>query len=58
MSADDLGPSKYKDDLSRYGDSHYKGKTNVRLSYLYNGNSDIGKTASLYTDMHKSQDSK
>ena len=50
----DLGPSQYtyKDRLSRYGDFHYKDKTVVKPSYLYNGNPYIGKTAvtSLYWD--------
>ena len=43
-------PSQYKDGLSRYGDFHYKDKTVVRLSYLYNGNSYTGKTAFVYWD--------
>ena len=42
------GPPQYIDCLSRYGDFHYKDKTVVRLSYLYNGNRHTGKTTSLY----------
>ena len=41
-------PSQYKDHLSRYGDFHYKDETVIRPSHLYNGNSHIGKTTSLY----------
>ena len=37
-----------KDCLSRYGDSYYKDKTVLWLSYLYNGNSYTAKTAALY----------
>ena len=33
-----------------YGDFHYKDKTDVRQSYLYNGNPYTGKTTSLYWD--------
>ena len=39
-----------KDYLSRYGNFHYKEKTVVRKSYLYNGNPYIVKMASLYWD--------
>ena len=34
----------------RYGDFHYKDKTIVRASYLYNGSPYIGKTTNLYWD--------
>ena len=34
----------------RYGDSHVKGKTVVRPSYLYHGNSYTSKMTSLYWD--------
>ena len=47
---DNRAPSQYEDGLSRHGDFHYKGKTVVRLSYLYNGISYTGETASLYWD--------
>ena len=40
--------SQYKNHLSRYGDSHYKDKKVVRLSYIYNGNSYTDKMTSLY----------
>ena len=39
--------SQYKDHFSRYGNFHYKDKTVVRPSYLYNGNSYTSKMASL-----------
>ena len=42
--------SQYKDRLSMYEDSHYKDKTVMRPSYLYDGNSYTGKTTSLYWD--------
>ena len=32
---------QYKDGLSRYKGSHYKDKTVMRSSYLYNGNPNI-----------------
>ena len=38
MMKRDLGPSQYKDGLSRYGDFHYKDKT------FNNGNSYTGET--------------
>ena len=44
------GPLNIKTVFSRYGDSHVKNKTIVRLSYLYNGNSYTDKTTSLYWD--------
>ena len=40
-----------KDHLSRYGDFNYKDQKVVRQSYLYNGNSYTGKTASSYWDV-------
>ena len=43
---------QYKKRLSRYEDFHYKDKTVVRPSYLYNGNSYAGRTASLCWDSH------
>ena len=43
---------QYQALLFRNRDSHYKDKTVVRLSYLYNGNSYTGKIASLYWDGH------
>ena len=43
-------PSQYKDGLSRYGDFHYKDKTVLRPSYLYDGNPYTGKTIYLYWD--------
>ena len=36
-------PSQYKDNLSRYGYSHYNDEKVVRPSFLYNGNPYIGK---------------
>ena len=45
---DTWAPFQYEDHLTRYGSSHYKGKTVMRLSYLYNGNSYTGKMAYLY----------
>ena len=39
---------QYKDCPSRYGDYHYKDKTVIRPSYLYNGNPCVGKMASWY----------
>ena len=42
--------SQYKDWLSRYGYSHYKDKRASWLSNLYNGDTYIGKAASLYWD--------
>ena len=39
---------QYKDCFCRYGDSHYKEQTIIRLSDLYNGNPYTGKTASLH----------
>ena len=36
--------SQHEDSLSRYGFFHYKDKTVVTLSYLYNGNPYTGKT--------------
>ena len=36
--------------LFRYGDSHYKDKTVVRPSYLYNGNPFTGTATSSYWD--------
>ena len=42
--------SQYKDRLFRYSYSHYKDKTVMRLSYLYNGNLYIDKMTSLYWD--------
>ena len=41
-------PSPYKDGL--YGDFHYKDKTVMISSYLYNGNPYTDKMASLYWD--------
>ena len=43
-------PYQYKDSLFRYGDFHYKDKTVVRLSSIYNGNPYTGKAPSLYRD--------
>ena len=43
-------PSQYKDNLSRYGYSHYKDKMVIRPSYLYNGKPYTGKTPSLCWD--------
>ena len=43
-------PSQYKDGVSRYWHFHYKDKTVVRPSYLYNKNPYNGKTTSLYWD--------
>ena len=40
--------SQYNDRLSGYRDFHYKDKTVVRPSYLYNGNSYSGKTTSVH----------
>ena len=40
-------PSQYTNALSRYGNLHYKVKTVIKLSYIYNGNTYTGKTASL-----------
>ena len=37
--------------LSIYGDSHYKDKTVIILSYLYNENTYTGKMTSLYWEM-------
>ena len=45
-----LGPSQYKEGLSRYGYFHYKDKMVMKPSYLDNGNSCTGKTWSLYWD--------
>ena len=42
--------SQYKDSLYRCGDFHYKDKMVMRLSYLYNGNSNASKTAFLLWD--------
>ena len=39
-----------KDSLPRYGDFHYKNKTILKPSYIYNGNSFTGKTTFLYWD--------
>ena len=50
VSAKNWAPSQYKDGLPRCGNFHYKYKTVVRPSYLYNGNSYTGKTTSLYWD--------
>ena len=44
------GPYQYKDSFSGKGNFHYKDKTVVRPSCLYNGNSCTGKTTSLYWD--------
>ena len=44
----DPGPISIQNDLCRYGDSHYKGKSIVRPSYLCNGNPYTGKKASLF----------
>ena len=41
-------PSQCKDGLSRYDDFHYKDKTVVRWSYLYNGNLYTDNMTSLY----------
>ena len=41
-------PSQYKNVFSRYGNSHYKDKTVVRPSYLYNGTHCTVKTTSSY----------
>ena len=41
---------QYEERFSRYGDSHYEDKTVARPSYLYYGNSYIGKIVSLYWD--------
>ena len=41
--------SQYKV-FPRYGDSHVKDKTVVRLSYLFHGDPYNGKTTSLYCD--------
>ena len=41
-------PFQYKDHLYWYGDFHYKDKTVMRPSYLYNDNPYTGKTTSLY----------
>ena len=41
-------PSQYRDDLSRYGDFHYKEKMIVRPSFLYNGNPHTAKTSSYW----------
>ena len=38
--------SQYKDGLSRYGDFHYEDNIFGKPSYLYNGNTYIGKTVS------------
>ena len=46
-------PFQYKNRLSRYGDLHYKHKTVVRPSYLYDTNPYIGKTASLNLIVHQ-----
>ena len=43
-----LGPFQYRDHLSRYGDSHCKGKTVVSPYCIYNGNFYTSKMASLY----------
>ena len=43
-------PLWFKDSLSGFWDFHYKDTTVVRPSYLYHGNSFIGKTVSLYWD--------
>ena len=41
-------PRQYKDCLPKHKESHYKDKTVVWPSDLYNGNPYVGKTASLY----------
>ena len=41
---------QYEDRFSRYEDSHYEDKTVARPSYLYHGNSYIGKIVYLYWD--------
>ena len=43
-----LGPSQFKDRLSRYADFNDKDKTVVRPSYLYHRDPYTGKTAYLY----------
>ena len=45
-------PFQHKDHLSKYKDAHYKEKTVVWTSYLYNVNSYTSKTASLYQKGH------
>ena len=42
--------TQYKNDLSRCGNFHYKDKTVVGPSYLYNGKSNTDGTTSLYWD--------
>ena len=44
-------PSQFKGRLFRYGDFHDKDTTVVRPSYLYNGNSYIDNTFSLYWEL-------
>ena len=43
-------PSHYKDCLSKYGGLHYKDKTVVGPSYLFNGNPYTSKMTPLYWD--------
>ena len=43
-------PCQYNGHLFRDRDSHYDGKTIVKLSYLYNANCYASKMASLYWD--------
>ena len=50
-----LGPLQNKDSFSKHGNFHCKHKTVVRQSYLNNGNSYTGKTASLYWNVHLSK---
>ena len=42
----DQGPFQYKDNISRYEDSHYKDEAALRMSYLYNGDFYTGKMTS------------
>ena len=44
------GLFQYKDHFSRYKHSHYKDKTVIRLSYLYNGNSYTDEMLYLYSN--------
>ena len=46
-------PFQHKDLLSRFRDYHFKDKTVVRLSYLYNGNSYACEIASLCWNCQK-----
>ena len=41
---------QYKKHVCRYRDFHYNDKMAMRPSYIYNGDSSIGKMASLYQD--------